>query len=151
VAPDLDEPLLLYITAIAKVVSMVLVAEQPEPHQHQEPKGTYAAGSGSLDSGPAEGTGVVEPDGSQIPEASLALVTQVRSHVAIGSQLPGAHAGSGNQEATRSLDPEALSDLRGQEPPETEPMEVDAPDPLGRVWTIQCSIYYISEVPHDPR
>jgi hypothetical protein len=33
VAPKPSEPLLLYIAATAKVVSMVLVAEQPEPKQ----------------------------------------------------------------------------------------------------------------------
>jgi hypothetical protein len=52
--------------------------------------------------------GVEEPDASHIPEAPLAPVTLVGSHVATGSQLPGAPVGSNNQEATGSLDLEAL-------------------------------------------
>jgi hypothetical protein len=34
VALEPGEPLLLYITSTANVVSMVLVAERLEPHQH---------------------------------------------------------------------------------------------------------------------
>jgi hypothetical protein len=31
-------------------------------------------------------------------------------------------------------------------------MEVDVPDPPpGRVWTVQCPVYYISEVLHDAK
>jgi hypothetical protein len=37
VAPEPGEPLLLYITATAKPMSLVLVTERPEPRQHQEP------------------------------------------------------------------------------------------------------------------
>jgi hypothetical protein len=54
VATEPSEPLLLYITATAGPMSMVLVAERPEPHQHQEPKGTSAASYGSLDPEPAD-------------------------------------------------------------------------------------------------
>jgi hypothetical protein len=57
--------------------------------------------------------------------------------------------GSGKQEATESLDPEALSDPGDQELLQPEPMVVDAPDPLSRVRTIQRPVYYISEVLHD--
>jgi dsDNA-binding SOS-regulon protein len=45
VAPEPSEPLLLYIAATTDAVSMVLVAERPEPHQHQEPKAEEVAGS----------------------------------------------------------------------------------------------------------
>jgi hypothetical protein len=38
VAPEPDEPLLLYIAATTEVVSMVLVAERPETRQPQVPK-----------------------------------------------------------------------------------------------------------------
>jgi hypothetical protein len=96
VAPEHGEPLLLYIVATIEAVSMVLVAQRPEPHQHQEPKGTSAASSESLDPGPAEAMGVEESDGSQILEAPLAPVTQVGSHVATGSQLLGAPVASAN-------------------------------------------------------
>jgi hypothetical protein len=37
-----SEPLLLYIMVTADVVSMVLVAERPEPCQNQEPKAEEA-------------------------------------------------------------------------------------------------------------
>jgi hypothetical protein len=52
--------------------------------------------------------GVEEPNRSKIPEAPLAPVAQVGSHAATRSQLSGALVGSSNQEATGSLDPEAL-------------------------------------------
>jgi hypothetical protein len=47
VAPEPSEPLLLYITATAKVVSMVLVMEQLETQQPQVLKGAYVGGSRS--------------------------------------------------------------------------------------------------------
>jgi hypothetical protein len=45
VVPELGEPLLLYIATITDTVSMVLVAERPEPRQHQEPEAEEAPGS----------------------------------------------------------------------------------------------------------
>jgi hypothetical protein len=45
------------IVATNEALSMVLVTKWPEPHQHQESKGTSAASSGSLDPGPIEGMG----------------------------------------------------------------------------------------------
>jgi hypothetical protein len=54
VASEPGEPLLLYVTAIAEAVSMVLVAERPEePPQPQETKEASANGSGSQDPEPA--------------------------------------------------------------------------------------------------
>jgi hypothetical protein len=41
--------------------------------------------------------------------------------------------------------------LGGQEPTEPKAMEVDGPDPPGRVWTIQRHVYYVSEVIHDAK
>jgi hypothetical protein len=64
-------------------------------------------------------------------------------------QLSEADPGPINQEVTRSQLPGAHSDSEGQEPPEPEPMDVDAPDPPGRVWTIQRHVYYTSEVLHE--
>jgi hypothetical protein len=64
VAPELGEPLLLYITAIAKVVSMVLVKELPEPHKPQAQKGAPAVGFGSQDPDPARVPGDKETVGS---------------------------------------------------------------------------------------
>jgi hypothetical protein len=58
------EPLLVYITVIAEAVSMVLVTERSEPHQHQEPKWTSASGSGSEDPKPTEGPRAEEAVGS---------------------------------------------------------------------------------------
>jgi hypothetical protein len=51
VAPEPSEPLLLYIMATAEVLSMVLVAERPEP-QPQVLKGASASDSGSQDPEP---------------------------------------------------------------------------------------------------
>jgi hypothetical protein len=72
VALEPGEPLLLYITAIAKAVSMVLVAERPEPPQPQETKETSMNGSGSPDPKPAGSPDVGVATGSQLLEASLA-------------------------------------------------------------------------------
>jgi hypothetical protein len=47
VALEPDEPLLLYIMATTDVVSMVLVAERPEPQQPQALKGAPTADSRS--------------------------------------------------------------------------------------------------------
>jgi dsDNA-binding SOS-regulon protein len=53
VAPEPGEPLLLYVTTIAEVVSMVLITERSEPPQPQETKEASANGSGSQDLEPA--------------------------------------------------------------------------------------------------
>jgi hypothetical protein len=58
VALEPGEPLLLYIAAIAEVVSMVLVAEWPDPKQPQALKGAPAVRSRSPDLNPAKGTHV---------------------------------------------------------------------------------------------
>jgi hypothetical protein len=52
VALEPGEPLLLYITATAKVVSMVLDAERPNPHTPHKLGSSSAGGSGSQDPGP---------------------------------------------------------------------------------------------------
>jgi hypothetical protein len=49
VAPEPGEPLLLYIAATAEAVSMVLVAERPEPLAAHEHGSSSASGSGSRD------------------------------------------------------------------------------------------------------
>jgi hypothetical protein len=85
VAPEPGEPLPLYVMTTTEAISMVMVVERPEPHPHKKTKVTYAAGSGSLDPGPTKGMKVEEADGFLILEAPLSLITQVRSHVAIGS------------------------------------------------------------------
>jgi hypothetical protein len=47
VAPEPDEPLLLYIVATSEGVSMMLVAEQPDPHDLHELGSSSVDGSGS--------------------------------------------------------------------------------------------------------
>jgi hypothetical protein len=47
--------------------------------------------------------------------------------------------------------PQAFSGPGNRGPSVPEPMEVDEPDPLGRVYTIQCPMYNISEVLHDAK
>jgi hypothetical protein len=49
VAPESDEPLLLYIATTSEAVSMVLVTERPGPHDLQELGSSSANGSGSHD------------------------------------------------------------------------------------------------------
>jgi hypothetical protein len=47
VAPEPSEPLLLYIVATAEIVSMVPIAERPNPHTPHELRSSSANGSGS--------------------------------------------------------------------------------------------------------
>jgi hypothetical protein len=71
VAPEPSEPLLLYIAAISEAVSMVLVAERPDPHNPHKLGSSSANGSGSQDPGPAEELRTMGADRSQPPEAAL--------------------------------------------------------------------------------
>jgi hypothetical protein len=64
VAPEPGEPLLLYIAATSKVVNMVLVAEQLNPHSPHELGSSSADGSGSQDPEPVEESRVVVAAGS---------------------------------------------------------------------------------------
>jgi hypothetical protein len=68
VAPEPSEPLLLYIVATAEAVSMVLVAERPDPLATHEHGNSSASGSGSQDPGPAEKPEAGQTVGSQLPE-----------------------------------------------------------------------------------
>jgi hypothetical protein len=106
VAPELGEPMLLYIVAITKVMSMVLVVERPEPMQPQALKGAPAAGSGSQDLDPAEGSRVQEASGSQFPKPTLIPEPQ------IGSRLLEAPSGPKDQEASgpQTLEPTSCPD-----------------------------------------
>jgi ribonuclease HI len=76
-----------------------------------------------------------------------------RVRVAAGSQLPKVSPASESQGETNSdtalRHPEAFSDPGSHEPLGSEPMEVDEPDRPGRGCTIQCPVYYVSEVLHD--
>jgi hypothetical protein len=63
-ALELGEPLLLCIVATSKAVSMVLVAERPDPHSTHELGDCSADGSGSQDPGPLEEPRVVTATGS---------------------------------------------------------------------------------------
>jgi hypothetical protein len=79
VALEPGEPLLLYIVAIADVVSMVLVAEQSKPKQPRALKGTPVVGSGSQDPDPAEGPRDQEAFGSQLLVAAQSPKPQIGS------------------------------------------------------------------------
>jgi hypothetical protein len=70
VAPEPSEPLLLYIAATSEAVSMVLVAERPDPHDLHELESSSDDGSGSQDPGPAKEPGADAVAGSQYPEAA---------------------------------------------------------------------------------
>jgi hypothetical protein len=64
VALEPKGPLLLYVTATAQVVSMVLVIGQPVPEQHQVPNGAPADSSRSQDLEPVGEPGDKEVAGS---------------------------------------------------------------------------------------
>jgi hypothetical protein len=91
VAPNRDEPLLLYITATMEVVGMVLVVERDEPHTR--PNGSSIAGVKSQVLDVAWGLwGQNEDDfGTQLPDAPepqlLARGPEVPAHGTSGSQL----------------------------------------------------------------
>jgi hypothetical protein len=59
--------------------------------------------------------------------------------------------GPGDLEATAPRPPEAFSYPGSHRPSGPEPMEVDESDPPERVRTVQCLVYYISEVLHDAK
>jgi hypothetical protein len=99
VAPKPGEPLLLYITAIAKAVNMVLVTERSEPPQPQETKETSVNDSGSQDPEPAGSPKVGVASRSQLLEASLAPKHQVGLDNATRSQPPEANSGPDDLEA----------------------------------------------------
>jgi hypothetical protein len=130
VAPEPSEPLLLYIAATSEAVSMVLVAEQPDPHNTHELGSSSADGSGSQDPGPVE-----EP----------------RAITAAGSQSSEATAGPHDQAVVGSQTSEVSSGTKDRELPGPASMEIDAPDPPGRVRTVQRLVYYISEVLHEAK
>jgi hypothetical protein len=64
VALEPGEPLLLYNAATLEAMSMVLVAERPDPHNTHELGGSSTDGSGSLDLGPMEEPRAVAAVGS---------------------------------------------------------------------------------------
>jgi hypothetical protein len=59
--------------------------------------------------------------------------------------------GPPDQGVTGSPGSEPLSDAKGRELPGPAPMERDAPDPLGRVRSVQRPVYFISEVLHEAK
>jgi hypothetical protein len=79
VAPEPSEPLLLYVTMIADVVSMVLVAKRLEPPPPLAPKGAVASGSGSQDPEPKEEPREGDAVESHEPEATPAPEPQAGS------------------------------------------------------------------------
>jgi hypothetical protein len=96
VVSEPDEPLLLYIAATLEAVSMVLVAERPDPHDLHELESSSVDRSGSQDPGPAEelgaavGSGSSDPgaaDGSQSPEVAMGPLIR-ESH---GPQVQSSH------------------------------------------------------------
>jgi hypothetical protein len=74
VAPEPGEALLLYIAATSEAMSMVLVAERPDPHALYELRSSSADGSGSLDPRPAE-----EPETTMPPLTRVSRGPQVQS------------------------------------------------------------------------
>jgi hypothetical protein len=89
VAPEPGEPLLLYIAAISEVMSMVQVAEQPDPHDLRELGSSSTDGSGSQDPRPVEELGAADRSGSQ----DLGPAEESGADAAAGSQSPEAPTG----------------------------------------------------------
>jgi hypothetical protein len=105
VALEPSEPLLLYIVTTVDAVSMVLVVERPEPHQHQEPKAEEA-----LESKPQNYA--MEPVPSPSPSSHRPIQAPITKRP-LGPNFQGG----------------GLSDSRGQDLPDPEPMEVDPLEP----------------------
>jgi hypothetical protein len=78
VALEPSEPLLLYITATAEAVSMMLVTERPDPHNPDELGRSSTSGSGSQDPGPVEEPGPDDqaPQWPRTSEVPLGLEDQ---------------------------------------------------------------------------
>jgi hypothetical protein len=85
-----SEPLLLYIAATSEIVSMVLVAERPDPHAPHELRSSSADGSGSLDLRPVEEPGAADGSGSQDPQPT---------------EEPGANAAAKSQSLEAAMAP----------------------------------------------
>jgi hypothetical protein len=112
--------------ATSEGVSMMLVAEQPDPHDLHELGSSSVDGSGSQDPGPTEESGAA--DGSGSPNPRLAD----EPGAADGSQSPEVAHGPPDQGVTRSPDSELPPGAKGREFPGPAPMEMDAPDPPPR-------------------
>jgi hypothetical protein len=80
VAPEPGEPLLLYIAATSEAVSMVLVAERPDPHGLHDLGSSSADESGSQDPEPAEEPRAAGGSGSPDPGPADEPGTVGRSH-----------------------------------------------------------------------
>jgi hypothetical protein len=155
-----SEPLLLYIVATSEAVSMVLVAERPDPHGLHELGSSSANGSGSQDPGPMEEPGAVDGSGSSDPGPAKEPGATDGSEssdpgpadepgAANGSQSPEVAMGPLTRES-RGL--ELPPGTKGWELPRPTPMEMDAPDPpLGRARTVQHPMYFIIEVLHEAK
>jgi hypothetical protein len=135
-----SEPLLLYIVATSEAVSMVLVAERPDPHGLHELGSSSANGSGSQDPGPMEEPGAVDGSGSSDPGPAKEPGATDGSEssdpgpadepgAANGSQSPEVAMGPLTRES-RGL--ELPPGTKGWELPRPTPMEMDAPDPPPR-------------------
>jgi hypothetical protein len=116
VAPEPGEPLLLYITVMADAISMVLVAELPEPSPPLAPKGAATSGLGSQDLELTEVPRERDAVRSHEPEATLAPEPQV------GPWPPEDMMGPDDQEATGSQLQEAFSGPGGNKPLEPDPI-----------------------------
>jgi hypothetical protein len=102
VTPEPGEPLLLYIAATSKVMSMALVTERPDPHGLHELKSSSADGSGSQDPAPAEEPGAVDGSGSQDPRpadepGADAAVESQSSEAGMGPPDQGVTGSSGSE------------------------------------------------------
>jgi hypothetical protein len=122
ITPEPGEHLLLYIVVTAEAVSMMLVAERPDPQSPHQLGSSSIDGSGSQDLGSLEELRTEEAAGSQLPEICP-------THGDTRSQPPEAASGPNDQTVVGSRTLEVPSGPEDRELPVPAPMEVDAPDP----------------------
>jgi hypothetical protein len=137
VALEPGEPLLLYIAVTAEAVSMVLVIERPDPQAAHEHGSSSASGSGFRDPGTAGRLEAGQTAGSQLPAV-------IPTHDDTGSQHPETASDPRGKAVTGAQTSEVPPGPVDRELPELEPMELVAPNPPGRVRTVQRPVYYIS-------
>jgi hypothetical protein len=78
-------------------------------------------------------------------------VEESRAVTAVGSQSSEAATGPHDQVVMGPWTSEDSPDTKAREFPGPVRMEIDAPDPPGRVRTVQSPVYYISEVLHEAK
>jgi hypothetical protein len=143
VALEPSKPLQLYIAATSEAVSMVLVTEQPDPHDLHELRSSSANGLGFQDSGPTEEPGATDGSGSQDsgpaeePEADVAARSQ-----SLEAAMPPLTRGSWCPQVQSSRQIQRVGSSLG-----LHQCKWTCRTPR----TVQRPVYFISEVLHEAK